>query len=552
MSETAYFDSNATFGRACARIAGAPYDLPGLLDEMDHCRISRALVFNAAGRELDSRAANRELAAAIGGEPRLAGQAVISTAPWSRQRSLTDELDEWLGLGLNSFRVFPEWNGVDLGGAQMSEVLKKLAEKKLPLWIDYDSLWYNFRQLGQHEQRSINIGQIRSLAKDYPDLPLVIVGANWNHHSELFPLLDEAPSVLVDSSLMQGFEAISFICAHWGAERLLFGTGMPVFAPGAARAALAYADISGSERQLIASGNLERLLGSSPTASLPEQPGRSSIMAAADRGEPLDSKVRILDCHGHIAPVGFDGVNGLTLGPQDGHSIIKRLDRVGIETLCVSSWEIMGGDANKGNLEAAATADSYPGRIVPYAAVNPNYPEDWDKLVDECFKRRNFFGFKPYPTSMRRAISDPAYRDMLRFADKNTLPVLCHFGFEPLAGVSPGELRMLAPRFPGAQFIIAHSGASYRLADSVVDLAVEFDNIWLEINYTSVPFRMISHLVKNAGVENVLFGTDTPMRDPAPILGWVIYDHLSDSEREAVLSGNFLRLIERTGYKLGK
>ncbi len=550
MSEAAYFDSNATFGRACARIAGAPYNLPGLIDELDHCRISRALVFNAAARELDSCTANRQLAAHIAGEPRLEGQAVISTAPWGRGRSLIDELDEWLELGLKAFRVFPLWNGVDLGGTRMREVLTTLAEKKLPLWIDYDSFWYNLRQLGQHEQRSINFGQIRTLAKDYPDLPIVPVGVNWTHHTALFPLLDEAPNVLVETSLMQGFEALSFICSHWGAERLLFGTGMPVHAPGAARAALAYADIQEDQRLLIASGNLERLLDVPATASLPEQTGRSSIMAAADRGEPLSAKVRILDCHGHIAPDGFDGVNGLTLGPQDGDSIIKRLDRVGIEALCVSSWEIMGGDALKGNMEAAAAAAKYPARILPYAVVNPNYPEDWDTLLDECFERRNFFGFKPYPTSMRRALSHPAYRNMLRYADQHCLPVLCHFGFEPLAGVSPGELRMLAPRFPGAQFIIAHAGASYRLADEVVDLAVEFDNIWLEINYTSVPFRMISHLINNAGVDKVLFGTDTPMRDPAPIVGWVVYDHLSDSEREAVLSGNFLRLIERTGYKL--
>ncbi len=552
MSETAYFDSNATFGRACARIAGAPYCLPGLIEEMDHCRISRALVFNAAARELDSRRANRELAARIAGESRLAGQAVISTAPWSRVRSLTDELSEWLELGLRAFRVFPLWNGVDLRGRQMSEVLGVLAERKLPLWIDYDSLWYNFHQLGQHEQRAVNLGQIRALAQEYPGLPLVLVGLNWNHHTALFPLLDEAPNLLVETSLMQGFEVLSFICSHWGAERLLFGTGMPVFAPGAARAALAYADISHSERALIASGNLERLLSAPAPASLPERPGRSAIMAAVDRGEPLGGKVRIMDCHGHIAPAGFDGVNGLTLGPQDGHSIIKRLDRVGIESLCVSSWEIMGGDALKGNLEAAAAAAEYPGRILPYAVVNPNYPEDWDNLLAECFERGNFFGFKPYPTSMRRPLSDPAYRDMLRYADKHSLPILCHFGFEPLAGVSPGELRALAPCFPGAQFIIAHAGASYRLAGEVVELAVEFDNIHLEINYTSVPFGMISHLVRSAGVEKVLFGTDTPMRDPAPILGWVVYDHISNREREAVLGGNFLRLTARTGDKPGR
>ncbi|MBW7996438.1 MAG: amidohydrolase family protein [Candidatus Glassbacteria bacterium] len=550
MSETAYFDANATFGRACARLPGAPYDMPGLIDELDHCRISRALVFNAAARELDSRRANRELAEQLAGENRLLGQAVISPAPYGRDRDLADELDEWLELGFRAFRVFPLWHGADLAGPRMSRVLSALAEKKLPLWVDYDQFWYNFRQLGQHEQRSLNLAEIHSLASDYPDLPLVPVGANWTHHTRLFRLLDEVENVLVETSLMQGFEAISYICRNWGAERLLFGTGMPVSAPGAARAALAYADISGQERAQVAAGNLAGLLGQPETHSLPEQAGRSPLLAAADRGEPLLERIEIFDCHGHIAPVGVDGILGLSLGPQDADSIVRRLDRIGIKSLCVSSWEIQGGDALKGNLLAADGAESHPGRILPYAVVNSNYPEDWDRLVEECFVSRDFFGFKPYPTSQRRAISDPAFREMLKMADRRRLPILCHFGFEPLAGVSPGELRLLAPLYPGAQFLIAHAGASHRLADSVTDLAVEFDNVWLEINYTSVPFGMISHLIRNAGVEKILFGTDTPMRDPAPILGWVLYDHLDDIEREAVLGGNFMRLIERTGYKL--
>ncbi len=57
MSEAVCFDADATFGRACARIAGAPYRLSGLIDELDHCLISRALVFCAVAREPDSRPA---------------------------------------------------------------------------------------------------------------------------------------------------------------------------------------------------------------------------------------------------------------------------------------------------------------------------------------------------------------------------------------------------------------------------------------------------------------------------------------------------------------
>ena len=130
----------------CARIEGAPYDVPGLIAEMDHCRISRALVFNAAARELDSRRANRELAEQISGVDRLAGQAVISAAPWSRERNLSGELSQWLELGFRSFRVFPLWQGMDIGsqcdqaGAVLSGGEKTPALARLrPVLVQFQS-----------------------------------------------------------------------------------------------------------------------------------------------------------------------------------------------------------------------------------------------------------------------------------------------------------------------------------------------------------------------------------------------------------------------------
>ncbi|MFH1070919.1 MAG: amidohydrolase family protein, partial [Candidatus Glassbacteria bacterium] len=397
--------------------------------------------------------------------------------------------------------------------------------------------------------RAVDLAAVERLAGEYPDLPIVVVGLNFSHQTGLFGLLDRTGNVFAETSLLQGFEQISRICRNWGAGRLLFGTGMPVTAPGASRAMLAYAEISEEERVAIASGNLERLLGLDRTASLSAEEDRSRIVLDVDQGRPL-ARIPVIDLHGHIAPPGFDGILGLSLGPQDADSIVNRIDRVGIRAVAVSSWEIDGGDTVAGNFVAAEAAAKYPGRILPYAAVNPNYPEDWRTTVEEFFRLRKFFGFKPYPTSQRRAISDPSYRDMLEFADRQGLPILCHLGFEPLAGVSPGEIRLLAPRYPRAQFLLAHSGASYRLADTVIPLALEFDNVWLEINYTSVPFGMLAYLAEQAGTEKVLFGTDTPMRDPSPILGWVVYDHLADSQRAAILGGNALALMAKTGFSL--
>ena len=49
-------------------------------------------------------------------------------------------------------------------------------------------------------------------------------------------------------------------CANYGAERLLFGTGFPRWNPGGPILMLAQADITSKERELIASGNLLRIL----------------------------------------------------------------------------------------------------------------------------------------------------------------------------------------------------------------------------------------------------------------------------------------------------
>jgi hypothetical protein len=45
-----------------------------------------------------------------------------------------------------------------------------------------------------------------------------------------------------------------------GAERLLFVTGMPIYAPGPAITLLTYSGLDAAAQQMIGSGNLQRLV----------------------------------------------------------------------------------------------------------------------------------------------------------------------------------------------------------------------------------------------------------------------------------------------------
>ena len=51
--------------------------------------------------------------------------------------------------------------------------------------------------------------------------------------------------------------------------------------------------------------------------------------------------------------------------------------------------------------------------------------------------------------------------------------------------------------------------------------------------------------MENAGEDNVVYGTDQPMRDPRPQMGWVAWADLSQGVREKVLGGNFKRVLDR-------
>ena len=51
--------------------------------------------------------------------------------------------------------------------------------------------------------------------------------------------------------------------------------------------------------------------------------------------------------------------------------------------------------------------------------------------------------------------------------------------------------------------------------------------------------------MENVGAERVLFGTDSPMRDPRPQFGWLAYARLSEADKLAILGGNMRRILER-------
>jgi predicted TIM-barrel fold metal-dependent hydrolase len=185
----------------------------------------------------------------------------------------------------------------------------------------------------------------------------------------------------------------------------------------------------------------------------------------------------------------------------------------------------------------------HPGRFLGVAYVDPTHlaPEELMRDLRRRVERQGFVGLKPYLKAGLR-YTDPLYAPCWAYADARGLYTLLHM--EGAAGpvASVGEL---ATQYPRAQWVVAHSGGSFAMARSVAALMRRHANVWAELTLTAVTNGVIEWLVAEVGADRILFGTDAPMRDPRPQLGWVVWADLPLADRRRILGGNFARLLAR-------
>jgi predicted TIM-barrel fold metal-dependent hydrolase len=102
------------------------------------------------------------------------------------------------------------------------------------------------------------------LARTFPQLPLVVETQTQKilyHTRPLFALLRDCANVYVELSNFAGQGYLEYAVREFGAERLLFGSFLPVSDPLAPLGLVLDADLPEAAQRLIAGDNLRRLIG---------------------------------------------------------------------------------------------------------------------------------------------------------------------------------------------------------------------------------------------------------------------------------------------------
>ena len=149
------------------------------------------------------------------------------------------------------------------------------------------------------------------------------------------------------------------------------------------------------------------------------------------------------------------------------------------------------------------------------------------------------------PPTQVLSLEDERYADWWAFGDRLGLYAMCHL----TAVTTTAVVSRLAEKYPGVSWVIAHSGQSWGFAEDVAACVAgaAHGNVYAELTYTAVTNRVVEYLVGATDAGHVLFGTDAPMRDPRPQLGWVVWADLPSEDRLRIVGANFDGILARAG-----
>ncbi len=237
---------------------------------------------------------------------------------------------------------------------------------------------------------------------------------------------------------------------------------------------------------------------------------------------------------------------------------LKWTTKFGIDKLCVSKLTPTRPASVSGfteaNRDVAKAMKDHPDNILGYCYVNPCYEEEALKELRRCLEDHNMLGLKLYTDCH---CLDPRVSPLIDLAVDFGAPILIHTAhlqrryigaFQSFHGNPPTvstteEIVELARRHPKATFIAAHIGGGGDWEWGIKTLR-QPQNALLDTGGTGVDLGMIEMAVRELGTEKIVFGTDNVL---CAGFGKVYGADISEKDREMILGGNMMRLLERRG-----
>jgi len=238
----------------------------------------------------------------------------------------------------------------------------------------------------------------------------------------------------------------------------------------------------------------------------------------------------IVDCHCHAGKGEAMTAPWNTDAPLQ--TYLRRARRAGIDRTIV--FALFSTNYAAANAQVARIVARHPDRLTGFAFVHAN--KDAGSIFEMVRDAVTRWGFRGIKVHGHEAMPT---REVCEAALAFRLPLLVDVGGQA------GVIDMLAPQFPGVNFIIPHLGSfadDFRAHQMVIDQLVRYPNVYADTSGVR-RFDYIVEAVRRAGARKVLFGSDGPWLHPGLELHKIRLLGLPADQESLILGGNALRLI---------
>jgi predicted TIM-barrel fold metal-dependent hydrolase len=530
-----YIDCHASIGKHGPTDVRIPWRKETLLDDMQHIGIHASLVYHWLAREYDPVFGNRALMEEIADNDRLIPTWVLlphHTGEMPPGPQIVAGMEQ---AGVRAARMFPRRHHFRFNESVCGELFAALEKARIPLLLE----------IGIYgEDQQVTFDEVDDLCERHPDLPVILLKSRWESTRDIVPLMQRHTNTFIEFSSFQIHYGMEYMAEKVGAERLLLGTEWPFKSPGAARSFVDYCELSEADKALVAGGNLARLLRLDAMPEAYPESDDGKVLRRVKAGEPIDH-IPVIDPHTHVLHDGLMGSGYITIPHGDAEHMIRRYRRMGVDRFCCSSWIGIWIDASRGNELMRELTLRYPDDILGYATIDPKKTDEYEAEISRCHDEYGFRGLKPYNPRVGLPYNSPLYDPWYRKGNEVGGYVKLHQ--TTIGDNYLNEVADISERYPNMNYLLAHSGWTWEVARSRVELARSRPNIFLDLTFTSVLHGVVEYFVEEGLADKVLFCSDAPMRDPVPQLGWVAYARIGEREKEMILGGNMLRVLRHAG-----
>lgn len=149
---------------------------------------------------------------------------------------------------VRAVRIFPKSHHFPMTDWCIGSLCAWLVERRMPLFI-----WHT----------ELDWPSLYEIARKFPQLSIVIetqVQKILYHTRPLFLLMRDCRNILLETSNLAGPGFVDYVAREFGPERLIYGSFQPVNDPLVAMGMILNADIPQDHKEMIAGGNLRRLI----------------------------------------------------------------------------------------------------------------------------------------------------------------------------------------------------------------------------------------------------------------------------------------------------